>query len=194
VPIVSTISVLFSKAIEASTVTTGAAGTFQVRDPSDSIVPGGISWPSGPNTAVFTPDDPLNYNKVYTVTLTTGITDEEANPLTAEKVWSFKTFGEFPEPIAIKNRIQPGVNDHTLIFIPEPPAGAGDRVTVQVFTATGKRVDTLVSAERYSDILDDLPLPWYGINGRGENLGPGIYFIKISATKWSRTLRVMVVR
>ena len=131
-------------------MTTGAAGTFQVRDPSDSIVPGVISWPSGPNTAVFTPDDPLNYNKVYTVTLTTGIEDEETTRLTAEKVWSFTTFGAFPEPIAIRNRID-ATNDHTLIFIPEPPAGANDRVTVQVFTATGKRVDTLVSAERYSE-------------------------------------------
>jgi hypothetical protein len=195
VPINATISVLFSKSIKKTTVTTGDTGTFQVRDQANNIVFGSIDWPPLlPNTLVFTPDPPLNYNRVYTVSLTTGITDEEDNGLTVPKEWSFKTFGEFPEPIAIRNRIQPGVNDHTLIFIPEPPAGASDRVTVQVFTPTGKRVDTLVSAERYSEIADDLPLAWYGKNGRGDDLGPGLYFIKISATKWVRTLKVMVVR
>ena len=64
------------------------------------------------------------YNRVYTVTLTTGITDEEDNPITAEKVWSFKTFGEFPEPIAANNRID-AANDHTLIFIPSRPPSRG---------------------------------------------------------------------
>ena len=67
-------------------------------------------------------------------------------------------------------------------------------MTVQVFTPTGKKVATLVNAQRYSDLEDDLPLLWYGINGRGEDLGPGLYFIRISATKWVRTLKVMVVR
>lgn len=190
VPINATISAVFSKVIKDSTL----AGNFQVRDPSSTLVAGTIEWDSGSNTATFTPTAQLNYNRVYTVTLTTGITDEEDNPITAEKVWSFKTFGEFPEPIAIRNRIQPGVNDHTLIFIPEPPAGPNERVTVQVFTPTGKRVDTLVSAQRYSDIVADLPLAWYGKNGRDEDLGPGLYFIKVSAGKWSRTLKVMIVR
>jgi len=192
VAINTTISAVFSKAILESSLT----GNFQVRDPSNNLVPGAITYDSGSNTATFTPTASLQYNRVYTVTLTTGITDDDTPPvpMATDKVWTFKTFGEFPEPIAIRNKIQPGVNDHTLIFIPEPPAGPGDRVTVQVFTPTGKRVDTLVSAERYSEIMDDLPLAWYGKNGRGQDLGPGLYFIKISATKWSRTLKVMIVR
>ena len=54
---------------------------------------------------------------------------------------------------------------------------------------------TLVNAAAvYSDLVDDLPLLWYGTNGRGDDLGPGIYFIRISATGWVRTLKVMVVR
>lgn len=192
VAINTTISAVFSKAILESSL----AGNFQVRDPSNNLVPGTVTYDSGSNTATFTPTASLQYNRVYTVTLTTGITDDDTPPvhMGADKVWSFKTFGEFPEPIALNNRIQPGVNGEALIFIPEPPAGADARVTVQVFTATGKRVDTLVSAERYSDIMDDLPLPWYGKNGRGDDLGPGIYFIRISATGWVRTLKVMVVR
>jgi len=192
IAITTTISAVFSKVIEESTL----AGNFQVRDPSSTLVPGSIEWDSGSNTATFTPAASLQYNRVYTVTLTTGITDEEDNPITAEKVWSFKTFGEFPEPIAANNRID-AANDHTMIFIPQPPASAGGadaRVTVQVFTPTGKKVATLVNARRYSDLEDELPLLWYGINGRGEDLGPGLYFIRISATGWVRTLKVMVVR
>jgi hypothetical protein len=187
----TTISAVFSKAILESSL----AGNFQVRDPSSTLVPGTITYDSGSNTATFTPSASLQYNRVYTVTITTGVTDDDTPPvhMNADKVWTFKTFGEFPEPIAANNRID-AANDHTLIFIPEPPAGANDRVTVQVFTPTGKKVATLVNAQRYSDLEDDLPLLWYGINGRGEDLGPGLYFIRISATKWVRTLKVMVVR
>lgn len=190
IPIASTISAVFSKPILESTL----AGHFQVRDPSNELVAGTLSYDPGTLTATFTPTEPLKYNRVYTVTITTDVTDDDNVAMLQQKQWSFKTFGEFPEPIAASNRIQPGVNDRTIIFIPEPPAGADDRVTVQVFTPTGRRVATLANAVRYSDLLDDLPLEWLGTNSQGDPLGPGLYFIRISATGWVRTLKVMVVR
>ena len=104
VAITTTISAVFSKAIKESTL----AGNFQVRDPSGSLVDGLVTYNSGSNTATFTPTLSLQYNRVYTVTLTTGVTDDEEPPdhMAADKVWSFKTFGEFPEPIASNNRIR----------------------------------------------------------------------------------------
>jgi len=82
-----------------------------------------------------------------------------------------------------------------LIFIPQPTSNPADKVTVQVFTPTGRRVATLVNAESYSSLVSRLPLLWDGTNGKSQKLGPGLYFIRItSAGGYSRTLKVMIVR
>jgi hypothetical protein len=91
------------------------------------------------------------------------------------------------------NKIVPGGSPAS-IFIPQPPAGAQDPVTVQVFTATGRRVATLVDNRPYSEIVADLPLLWDGVNGKNVKLGPGLYFVQIRATGFVRTLKIMIVR
>ena len=92
------------------------------------------------------------------------------------------------------NRIVPGSAAPVMIFIPQPTANPADRVTVQVFTVSGKKVATLVNNQPWNSIEASLPLLWYGKNGLGKDLGPGLYFIQIRATKYLRTLKVMIVR
>ena len=53
---------------------------------------------------------------------------------------------------------------------------------------------TLVANRPYEEILEDLPLVWDGTNGRQQRLGPGLYFIQIRATGFSKTLKVLIVR
>jgi hypothetical protein len=209
----TTITATFSKSLKPSSIvgnpatpSTGFivyvdANRNGVYDPATDTqaVPGTVAYDDPSLTATFTPQAILPY-ALYVARIVSGsagVVDPNDIEMNVDYVWNFSTILDVPEPIAANNRIQPGVNDRAVIFIPEPPASAGGanaRVTVQVFTPTGKRVATLVNARVYSALAMDLPLLWYGTNGLGDQLGPGLYFIRISATGWVRTLRVMVVR
>lgn len=70
VPVTTPISVTFLNAMRFSTV---SVGSFLVVDPAGNQVPGTFDY-SVPLTATFQPTDPLNYNTVYTVTLTKDVT------------------------------------------------------------------------------------------------------------------------
>jgi hypothetical protein len=195
----ASITVAFSKDLDDSTVN---SSTFLVQDSGGTPVVGDISFDHDTYTATFDPISDMAYG-TYTVTIKGGpagvkdTTSPTPQELLADVTWNFSTVPSLTEPVAANNRIQPGVNDHTMIFIPQPPAevgGASARVTVQVFTPTGKRVATLLNNQTWSSFETSLPLAWYGKNGRNEDLGPGLYFIRISAGKWVRALKVMIVR
>jgi hypothetical protein len=79
------ITVTFSEAIDASTVTTA---TFTVMQ-SSVFISGTVTF-SG-TTAVFTPSENLSPNETYTATVTTGIKDLAGNSMAANYVWSFST-------------------------------------------------------------------------------------------------------
>jgi hypothetical protein len=98
------------------------------------------------------------------------------------------------EPIATNNRILPGSTDPVKIYIPEPAGGPNTKVTVQIYTTTGKRVATLLDNRPYSQIESQLPLFWYGKNGRQQNLGPGLYFIQVVSGSDKKVLKVLIVR
>jgi len=87
VPLDSTISATFSKAIDPATVN---SGTFELSD-GVSPVSGTLSYSNG--TLSFDPDDPLTHSTSYTVTVTTGVTDTSvpAVAMAANKIWSFTT-------------------------------------------------------------------------------------------------------
>jgi hypothetical protein len=189
----ATVKIVFSKNIDPDTLT---STSLVLRHSTGAQVSGSIAYDSGTYTATFTPVSELAY-AAYTATVgsgASGVKDGNGIEMATDITWSFSTVPDLQEPVAANNRIVPGSSAPVTIFIPQPPAGAGDRVTVQVFTTTGKRVATLVNAKPYSELLADLPLLWDGANGRAEKLGPGLYFIRISATGWTRTLKVMIVR
>jgi len=84
----TTVSVTFSEAMDASTITTGS---FTL----DSVA-GSVSYDSGTYTATFTPNENLSRNAVYTATLSTDITDAAGNPLASAYSWSFTTADVIP--------------------------------------------------------------------------------------------------
>jgi stringent starvation protein B len=83
VAISTTVSVTFSEAMNASTITTSS---FTVGG-----VSGSVSYNSGTYTATFTPSADLSYETTYTATLSTAITDAAGNPLASAYSWSFTT-------------------------------------------------------------------------------------------------------
>jgi len=114
--------------------------------------------------------------------------------MAADYNWTFSTL-VLNESLAVNNRIDPRApagEQQVRVFIPEPPAGAEDRVTVAVYTARGKRVATLVAGRPYQEIVADLPILWDGSNGQKQKLAPGLYFIQITATGFKKTLKVLI--
>jgi hypothetical protein len=189
----ATVKIVFSKNIDPDTLT---VTSLVLRHSTGAQVSGSIAYDSATYTATLTPTSELAY-ATFTATVASGasgVKDGNGIEMASDITWTFSTVPDLQEPVAANNRIVPGSSAPVTIFIPQPPAGASDKVTVQVFTTTGKRVATLVNAKPYSELLADLPLLWDGTNGRTQKLGPGLYFIRISATGWVRTLKVMIVR
>lgn len=192
VPRSTSIVVAFSKKLKPATV--NASTFFMV---SGGVpVPGVVSYDDDTATATFDPDSDLAF-ATYTVTVkggAAGVLDNNDMQMAADVTWSFTTRPSLTEPVAANNRITPGSANPVMIFIPQPTANPADRVTVQVFTVTGKKVATLINNQPWSSFEASLPLRWYGKNGLGQDLGPGLYFIQIRAPKYLRTLKVMIVR
>jgi hypothetical protein len=85
VPITAKVSAQFTKAMAAGSFT---SSTFVVREGGNDVA-GTISV-SGTN-ATLDPTSNLLPNTVYTVTITTGVTDVSGNHMTGDEVWSFTT-------------------------------------------------------------------------------------------------------
>ena len=87
----------FSKAMDPASLT---PATFTLVD-SIGPVSGAVSYDAGSSTASFTPDASLSPFTIYTATLTTGVTDIYAIPLSAPYEWSFTTGAADVTPPAI---------------------------------------------------------------------------------------------
>jgi parallel beta-helix repeat protein len=90
IPVGTTISVIFSEPIDPGTLTTGS---FIVEEDSIVEIAGEVTF-SG-TTAVFTPAEPLNYQKVYEAMITTEVKDIAGNALEINYAWSFSTGSYF---------------------------------------------------------------------------------------------------
>ena len=89
----TTVSVTFSEAMDASTIT---ASSFTLDG-----VSGSVSYDSGSYTATFTPSANLSYSTTYTATLSTAITDAAGNPLASAYSWSFTTTSAPPGAVTV---------------------------------------------------------------------------------------------
>lgn len=81
------ISAVFSEDMAAFSIDTG---TFLLKRGTVQIT-GTVTYTGASRTATFFPSAPLLPSTVYTVIITTGVTDLAGNPLTTEKGWSFTT-------------------------------------------------------------------------------------------------------
>jgi hypothetical protein len=197
----ATIEIVFSQHMLQDTVGGGVlnAGNYELRDIVNDIV---ISvTPSYSSQRVtLTPASTLDWGTEYRVTLDQLIEDVDGQTLFDrygnDYTFTFTVRNQYPtftDPTVIKNRIGTGTNSEALIFIPEPPGGPSEKVTMQVFTTTGKLVRTFYKNVPHSAIGTD-PISWNGTNDRGENLGPGMYFVQIRTSSYKRVLKVMIVR
>jgi hypothetical protein len=183
------ITVVFSEEINPATISTA---NFTVKDIFNNTVSGTVS--ASGSSATFTPSSVLSFETIFNVTVAAGVQDLAGNPLAADYTWSFTTIEDVPEPVAANNRILPGQTDPVKIYIPVPPGGQSEKVTVQIFTVTGEKVVTLVKNRPYSQIAGSLPLEWFGKNSKQKNLGPGLYFIQIKTSSYTKVLKVLIVR
>ena len=192
VPIASSVQIVFSKPVTKASVQT--AGSFTLTSAagpvSGSIVPSPDPSAFYSTTYIFTPTSSLSYLTAYTATVTTGVLDTEGTPLSQGKTWSFTTFG-FTRATIVNNRLGAGGgSSETLIFVPQ--SNATDKVSVQVFTTTGKLVRTFYKNVNFSTV--PVPIRWDGTNDKGQALGPGLYFVQIVAAGVKQTLKVLIVR
>lgn len=193
VPITATtLSVTFSKELDPALA---ASIPWSVTGSRGASVTGSATYTASVLTIVL--DRNLAYSTTYTVSIPAqNVKDLEGIGMAADYQWSFITI-LLNESLAVNNRIDstaPPDQRQVRIFIPQPPAGAQDRVTVAVFTARGKRVATLVAGRPYEEIVADLPILWDGTNAQSQRLAPGLYFIQITATSFKKVLKVMVSR
>ena len=192
----TTVQVTFSEDMDTTTY----AANFELRDSGNNLVTGEVTA-SGLRNLIFTPGSvaspvDLNNDETYTVWVRAGVADLEGSTKGSDESWTFTTIRLYPpfdEPIAIKNRIGTGANSEALIFVPQPPGGASERVSVQVFTTTGKLVRTFYKNVPWTTIGAG-PISWDGTNDRGQDLGPGMYFVQIRTPSYKRVLKVMIVR
>jgi hypothetical protein len=85
VDVSSAIAAAFSEEMDASTITTD---TFIVNNGSTDIN-GTVSY--NDTTATFTPSANLDFNTIYTATITIGAMDLAGNPIASAYTWSFTT-------------------------------------------------------------------------------------------------------
>ena len=85
VSIDTVITAIFSEPMDDSTID---ANSFTL---AGSTVPGTVTYDPATYAATFTPDAALDYNRTYTASLSTAITDLAGNPLTEPYSWSFAT-------------------------------------------------------------------------------------------------------
>jgi alpha-tubulin suppressor-like RCC1 family protein len=88
IPVGDALSVTFSEAMNASTITTTS---FTLVDADSNAVSGALSYNAGTNTATFTPAVTLATNTTFTATVMTAVTDVAGNALAANYSWSFTT-------------------------------------------------------------------------------------------------------
>jgi hypothetical protein len=92
----SDVTATFDEQIATSSLTTSS---FTLKGSDGTAVPATVTYDAQTRTAKLHPTVPLAYQSAYTVTLkggAGGITDGSANPLTADKTWTFTVAGQPP--------------------------------------------------------------------------------------------------
>ena len=85
---VAIISVSFSEAMNASTITTA---TFAMSGPGAAPVAGTVAYNTSAYIATFTPSSALAPGTAYTASITSGAKDAAGNGLASSHVWNFAT-------------------------------------------------------------------------------------------------------
>jgi Concanavalin A-like lectin/glucanases superfamily/Bacterial Ig-like domain/Bacterial Ig domain len=98
VPTMTSVTVTFSEAINAATLTTS---TFVLRNAANTVVPATVSYNAATRVGTLDPSAELAASTTYTATITggaAGVKDVAGNPLAGNLVWSFATALTEPPP------------------------------------------------------------------------------------------------
>jgi hypothetical protein len=112
----SIITATFSEEMDASTIT---ADTFIVNN-SSSDISGTVSY--GDKKATFTPSANLDFNTIYTATITTVAMDLAGNSIASAYTWSFTTESAPITPTPTPTSTPTPTPTSTLAPTPTPPA------------------------------------------------------------------------
>ena len=87
------VTATFSEAMNATTIGTGS---FELRDPSSTLVPAAVTYNATSRVATLNPTPTLTAQTTYTVTVRGGTTDPRVkdaagNALATNRTWSFRT-------------------------------------------------------------------------------------------------------
>lgn len=122
------ITATLSKGMDAATITNV---TVQLKDSTDSLVSSNVNYTPVNRTVSLTPDDSLDYNTRYSVTIGASVLDTFGVALSSDYTWSFVTEHDPITPVI------------TLIWPPDN-AILDDTITLQVdITAIGS-IDSVV--------------------------------------------------
>jgi hypothetical protein len=89
VPTSSIVTAAFNESVQAGSI------TFQLRDPSNALVPATVSYDDPSRTARLTPSSALAASTTYTATVS-GARDQTGNQMTNPVTWSFTTAAAAP--------------------------------------------------------------------------------------------------
>ncbi len=94
------VTATFNEAMSSTTINTT---TFELRDPSSTLVPATVTYDGPTRTATLDPTSVLAYSTTYTATIKGGATDPRAkdlagNALASNFTWSFTTAAPPPPP------------------------------------------------------------------------------------------------
>ena len=103
------VTATFSEEMTPGSVT---VSSFTLKTTSGDVpVEGSVAYAVGARTATFTPASPLASNTQYTATVSTVATDLAANPLAANKIWTFSTadvLDTTPPTVTLTNPVSDG--------------------------------------------------------------------------------------
>jgi methionine-rich copper-binding protein CopC len=86
------ISAVFSESVDESSL------VFFISDSSGDKVSGAVSYYDEKKTAIFTPENALNYGMTHTAAIATQLSDLAGNTMSADYSWTFTTESEPDEP------------------------------------------------------------------------------------------------
>ena len=152
----TSVTATFSEPMDPSTISssTGSgeggasgAGTFELRDPSNTLVTASVAYDAGTKVATLVPQSSLALSTTYTVTVKGGATDPRVkdvagNAMAANSTWTFTTAAAPPPPVSCPCSIwTPGV-------VPVP-VDDGDPNAVMVGTRFRADIPGFISGARF---------------------------------------------
>lgn len=122
----SAVRALFSEPVQPGSI------VFELRNPSNVLMPATLAYDDAASTAILTPDQELAGNTVFTATVVAA-SDLAGNPMTAPVTWSFRTATpQFVEKVVFTGLTNPTV----LEFSPDGRIFVGEKSgLIKVFSS-----------------------------------------------------------